>query len=115
MAEKLIFPDAANFLENLDKYIDGIKAKYDEAIEKGEPLPKPYFKARRKSWTKVYECEYYKCDAHPRGCFFCKHCTDVFFDYTSGPYMFICDKHDGEHDPTAKGICGKCKMFEEDK
>lgn len=27
-----------------------------------------------------------------RSCLFCKHCTDVFYDYTSGPYMFMCDK-----------------------
>lgn len=25
-------------------------------------------------------------------CAFCKHCTDLFWDYTSGPYMFMCDK-----------------------
>lgn len=25
-------------------------------------------------------------------CVFCEHCTDIFYDYTNGPYMFICDK-----------------------
>lgn len=25
-------------------------------------------------------------------CCFCKHCTDIFYDITHGPYMFICDK-----------------------
>lgn len=25
-------------------------------------------------------------------CVFCKHCTDLFYDYTNGPYMFCCDK-----------------------
>jgi hypothetical protein len=109
------FPDADKFLENLDKHIAEMEAKFKEYAEKGEPLPKPYFKAKRKSWTKVYECDYYKCDAHPRGCFFCKHCTDVWFDYTNGPYMFFCEKHDGENDPTPQGIRGKCKMFESDE
>ena len=25
-------------------------------------------------------------------CVFCKHCTDVIYDYSNGPYMFMCDK-----------------------
>ena len=24
-------------------------------------------------------------------CAFCKHCTDIFYDYTNGPYLFFCD------------------------
>lgn len=24
-------------------------------------------------------------------CLLCKHCTDVFLDYSNGPYMFMCD------------------------
>lgn len=28
----------------------------------------------------------------PTHCVFCKHCTDVFWDYSSGPYMFGCGK-----------------------
>lgn len=24
-------------------------------------------------------------------CFFCKHCTDIYWDYTNGPYMCCCD------------------------
>ena len=75
---------------------------------------KPYFKSIRSDFSKVYECDDYKCDAHPRGCLFCEHCTDVFFDYTNGPYMFICEKQDGENDPTDKGFCGQCEMFEPD-
>lgn len=23
-------------------------------------------------------------------CAFCKYCTDIFWDYTNGPYMFLC-------------------------
>lgn len=32
-------------------------------------------------------------------CFFCKHCTDIWLDYTHGPYMIACEKdqhYDGE-------------------
>lgn len=24
-------------------------------------------------------------------CLLCKHCTDVFYDYSNGPYMTMCD------------------------
>jgi hypothetical protein len=24
-------------------------------------------------------------------CVFCGHCTDIFYDYSNGPYMCICD------------------------
>lgn len=27
--------------------------------------------------------------AHKNSCLFCKHCTDIFYDYTNGPYMFF--------------------------
>jgi hypothetical protein len=41
---------------------------------------------------KELECEsgitYMLPKAH---CAFCKHCTDLFYDYTNGPYMFICE------------------------
>ena len=29
--------------------------------------------------------------AKENSCIFCAHCTDIFWDYTNGPYMFICD------------------------
>lgn len=25
-------------------------------------------------------------------CVFCKHCTDIYFDFTHGPYMCFCEK-----------------------
>lgn len=56
-----------------------------------------------------YECEYYKLAAHPRSCFFCQHCIDIFFDYTNGPYMFICDADTD----TLVGLNGECKYFAE--
>lgn len=66
--------------------------------------------------TRKYVCEYYSVMAHPRGCFFCKHSTDVFYDFTNGPYMIICDLQ-SEHDqdlPTY-GFYGECKHFDPDK
>lgn len=38
-------------------------------------------------------------------CLCCEHCTDIFWDYSNGPYMLICNV-DG---PTTKGICDKFK------
>jgi len=102
---------AEKFNEDLEKYLNELDNKIQKAIEDGSFFQKPYFKATRKDFTKVYECDEYKCDAHPRGCMFCKHSTDVFYDYTNGPYMIVCD---GNHS-TKKGFIGKCKMFEEDK
>ena len=42
-------------------------------------------------------------------CLFCQHCTDWFYDYTNGPYAFICDLgafFDDEADD--------CKLFVDD-
>ena len=55
--------------------------------------------------------------AHPRSCFFCKYCSDMYFDYQNGPYMYICaypTKADME-DHSIEGMNGKCKFFEEDE
>lgn len=41
-------------------------------------------------------------------CLFCKHCSDVFWDYTNGPYLIICDL--GE-EPFKKS----CRYFEENE
>lgn len=40
----------------------------------------------------------YKCP--DTACVFCDHCTDIFYDYTNGPYLMFCevpghDCHDG--------------------
>ena len=36
-----------------------------------------------------------------KACIVCNHCTDVFWDYTNGPYALICEKQtlDGEDLP----------------
>ena len=52
-----------------------------------------------------YKCEYYRLRAHPKSCFFCNHCTDIFFD-SKGPYMFFCDV-DSDIDIGLQGVCQK--------
>lgn len=44
-------------------------------------------------------------------CVFCKHCTDLFYDYTNGPYMFTCDKGLGLN--VSETSCS-CEGFEDD-
>ena len=56
---------------------------------------------------KVYRCDngkYYT--GPPKSCLFCRHCIDIFWDYTNGPYLFFCelrlepnDCNDFEDDP----------------
>lgn len=52
----------------------------------------------------------YKCP--DKCCLFCKHCTDIFVDYTHGPYMIICENHHNSKQIDL-GLHGKCKHFEE--
>ncbi len=43
-------------------------------------------------------------------CLFCRNCSDVWWDYTNGPYMFNCII---DNDLTEKGCLGKCENFDE--
>lgn len=45
-------------------------------------------------------------------CLFCKHCEDVFWDYTNGPYMMICGKQREEVNNFRQGE-HTCELFEE--
>ena len=45
--------------------------------------------------------------AKPNSCLFCEKCTDVFCDYTNGPYMMVC-RDDRE---TIAGMNGLCSWF----
>lgn len=47
--------------------------------------------------------------APENSCLFCKHCTDVFWDFIHGPYLTLCDKDKD----VEKGAEGKCDNFEE--
>lgn len=42
-------------------------------------------------------------------CCFCKHCTDIFWDYTNGVYLTLCELNDGIEK------CKNQEYFEEDK
>ena len=64
----------------------------------------------KSSMTREYKSEFYRVKAHPRSCFFCDHLTDIFWDYSHGPYMFYCEIEQ-EIDT---GMCGECKQFVED-
>lgn len=53
--------------------------------------------------------------AHPKSCFFCDHCIDIFYD-SNGPYGFVCDINEGSGDKAYNkvfnfGIRGKCTDF----
>lgn len=40
-------------------------------------------------------------------CCFCKHCTDVFWDFTNGVYMTLCELYSNE--------CREKECFEEEE
>ena len=40
-------------------------------------------------------------------CVFCEHCTDIFYDYTHGPYMYICELQ--------KKYVNNCDKFEKER
>lgn len=45
--------------------------------------------------------------ARLNSCMFCAHCTDIFYDYSNGIYMHMCDING---DPEI-GMRGKCTDF----
>lgn len=95
--------------EQFKDFTAHVEDYWGEVMKMLASMKKPHYNAKIKSWTKKYECNEYTCDAHPRGCFFCKHCTDIWVDPISGPYMWQCKIEM----PTKKGVRGKCIKFEE--
>lgn len=76
------------------------------------------------SGEEIKQREYYFDDgcsvwAPEKSCCFCKNCTDIWYDYTNGPYMFHCVKaeesEDEEDTLTPLGYEGKCGYFEFDE
>lgn len=59
------------------------------------------------------------CWCPAESCVFCDHCTDIYYDYSNGPYMFACeldkDKSADDNFQTEKGVIGKCEYFIESK
>lgn len=58
-----------------------------------------------------------KFGAHEHSCLFCKHLTDIYWDYTHGPYLFICEliKKDSDWDRIDQAFEGKCGHWESKK
>jgi len=48
--------------------------------------------------------------AYENSCLFCNNCTDIFYDYTHGPYLMICDLDCN----TQNGMAGQCCWFKDD-
>lgn len=46
------------------------------------------------------------CKMPANHCVFCKHCTDIFYDFSNGVYM-VCCEYNLEY--------GDCKRYEEEK
>ena len=44
-------------------------------------------------------------------CLFCEHCTDIFWDYTHGPYLMMCKIRESCY---PEGFEGKCSDFKEE-
>lgn len=76
-------------------------------------------------FTRKYKGQGYTVLARPNSCFFCKHLTDIFYDY-NGPYLYLCEKHpqiilaSGEtliedEDYIQKGMLGECEDFMEEE
>ena len=65
----------------------------DMLITFGKPLftlkDKPNVK------TRIYVSEHYCAEVPAKSCFFCKHCSDIFYDFTFGPYLVCCDTYIG--------------------
>lgn len=57
-----------------------------------------------------YKCGPLTVIAPSRACLFCDRCSDVFWDYTHGPYMFFCDAGMD----TSVGAEGRCEGFVEE-
>ena len=63
--------------------------------------------ADTKMW-RPNNCGFVGWEVPAKCCCFCEHCNDIFWDFTNGPYMFLCDlekDYDNE-----KG----CDFFEQD-
>lgn len=64
---------------------------------------------KNKDKMSPFECENgHTYMAFNNSCVFCKHC-DILWDYTNGPYMFLCS---AGGKPERCGLCGDCKFFE---
>lgn len=62
--------------------------------------------------VKLFKCENGHLYRFPeKSCVFCEHCSDIFYDYSHGPYMLICDL--GINTDNGN-LSAKCMKFRED-
>lgn len=57
----------------------------------------------------IFECENGKVYGIPKDtkcCLICKHCKDIWYDYTNGPYMWFCSLNEDTNE------CMNCNSFE---
>ena len=65
-----------------------------------------------KTGWRIFQCANGKCyQARYNSCLFCSRCTDLLYDYTNGPYLFICA--DGLD--TSEGMKGMCSGWKIDE
>lgn len=62
--------------------------------------------------TRIFRGPGYTVKAHPKSCFFCQHLTDIFYDYTNGPYGFVCNLV-GDIETGMRGVCPDFKEDDE--
>ena len=43
----------------------------------------------------MFEDDGIKCKVPEKSCLLCERCTDYWWDYTNGPYMFFCNYGEG--------------------
>lgn len=91
--------------EEIEPHINNINAQIKTISEHLSNINQS-FKQLHEVALRKYECEYYSLRARPNSCFFCDHCTDIFFDQ-DGPYAFVCD----EEQNVELGLSGMCSLF----
>lgn len=110
-----------NLIDSMDKKVKQEDEEYQKFWDYCKNAYTPRFNLPEKEREEfgenltLFTGEGYVCEAHKKGCFFCKHLTDIFYD-SSGPYMFICDRCSNESsDYFDKGLSGKCEFWEEEE
>ena len=95
-------------LETTDLNEALLKATWKMYQETGEERHYKAWRDLKDGVVKPFECANGSVYLLPKShCGFCKHCFDILYDYTNGPYMFFCDLEcEGGHE-----ACGK---FEEE-
>ena len=76
--------------------------------------------AKNPEFTRLYKSDDFTVWARPNSCFFCKNCAHILWDYTNGPYLWMCDvvesiDEDGVYTflDTNIGMEGKCSSFDD--